>query len=126
MPDPVKRQVAYCKRKKGVLVKAMELSILGGKEVAVYILDKKQNQISCYNSGTDFEIDTISSYIKDQQSHQYLGFEIYCNEDYEKIKDSKMNTNWSGVEISYQNNSLNSVIAKKLSLAKTNFIMDSS
>ena len=38
--EPAKRNVTYCKRKKGVIVKAIELSKLCGKEVALYILDK--------------------------------------------------------------------------------------
>ena len=55
--DPFKRNVTFCKRKKGVIVKALELSKLCGTEVALYILDKPSNKIVTYNSRPNFDID---------------------------------------------------------------------
>ena len=37
--DKVSRYVTYCKRKKGVIKKAMELSLLCGQEVLLSIYD---------------------------------------------------------------------------------------
>ena len=38
--DPSCRNVTYCKRKKGIIKKAIELSVICGQEIAVYIYDK--------------------------------------------------------------------------------------
>ena len=48
--DKNARNVTYCKRKKGLIKKAMELSKLCKQEVAVYIFDKEKEKFIVYNS----------------------------------------------------------------------------
>lgn len=44
------RRVTYCKRKRGLLKKAMELSLLCGNDVLLIIRDKDSNRAILYNS----------------------------------------------------------------------------
>ena len=46
--DPMSRKVTYCKRKKGIIKKAMEISILCGQNVAMFIYDKELQKLVMY------------------------------------------------------------------------------
>ncbi len=48
--DQVQRNVTYCKRKKCLVKKAMEISILCGQEVSLVIHDKRKNKLIVYRS----------------------------------------------------------------------------
>ena len=50
------RHISFCKRKKGLVKKAMELSILCGKQIALYIFDEGTGQMISYNSNHEFNI----------------------------------------------------------------------
>ena len=52
--DYAKRNVTFCKRKKGIIKKAIEVSLLCDKEVAIYILDKRVNKLVAFNSSQNF------------------------------------------------------------------------
>ena len=49
-------QICFVKRKRGLLKKAMELSILTGNKVMLAIFDEADNKLSLYKS---FEIDSV-------------------------------------------------------------------
>ena len=46
--DGVQRNVTYCKRKKGLLKKAMEVSILCGQDVLLVLHDEKKSKLVVY------------------------------------------------------------------------------
>jgi len=48
------RLVAFSKRKKGILKKAMECSILCGKSFYLAIYDKERSKMTEYKSSSDF------------------------------------------------------------------------
>jgi len=59
------RRVTYCKRKRGLLKKAMELSLLCGVEVLLVIRNENTNRTLLYNSigvnDTDLFNETITN-----------------------------------------------------------------
>ena len=44
------RNVTYCKRKRGFIKKAMELSILCGQQISLMIYDSRKNKLVTYNT----------------------------------------------------------------------------
>ena len=55
IPDKIKRYMTFCKRKKGFIKKAIELSLLCGQHMAVYIYDPDKKKLITYNSTSDFD-----------------------------------------------------------------------
>ena len=45
IPDARLRQSTYCKRRKGLIKKAMELSLLCGAQVYVFLADQKTSHV---------------------------------------------------------------------------------
>ena len=89
--DQVKRNVTFCKRKKGIIKKAIEISKLCDKEVALYILDKKTNKLVAFNSTSNFEIDSIYKYVNGPLARSST-FEKYTNADYDAVCELKLDT----------------------------------
>ena len=82
--DVVKRNVTYCKRKKGLIKKAIEISKLCGKKVAIYILDDKIGKFIAYNSTGSFNISAINKCVNGPLSRNEL-YEKYNNADYNAL-----------------------------------------
>ena len=79
--DLVKRNVTFCKRKKGLIKKAIEVSKLCGKKVAVYILDEEAGKFVAYNCDPTFSLQAINKCLNGPLSRNEL-FERYNNNDY--------------------------------------------
>ena len=88
--DKISRNVTFCKRKKGLIKKAMEMSILCGQEVAVYIYDRERKKFVTYNSTSNFDYSKIGDHIKRHSKNNQ--FEQYTNADYDTVCDSKVIT----------------------------------
>lgn len=52
--DKNSRNVTYCKRKRGLIKKAIELSLLCEQYVFLIIFDKEKQRMIEYNSSNDF------------------------------------------------------------------------
>ena len=89
--DKVSRNVTFCKRKKGLIKKAMEMSLLCGQQVAVHIYDSVKSKLVIYQSTPDFDIRRISSLVESPIANNGM-FELYTNEHYQSLSDSKVVT----------------------------------
>jgi histidinol phosphatase-like enzyme len=54
------RNVTYCKRKRGLIKKAMELSMLCDQCISIVIYDRVKDKMVLYNSSEDFSVKTAS------------------------------------------------------------------
>ena len=54
--NKISRNVTFCKRKKGLIKKAMEMSLLCGQHVALHIYDSDKSKLVVYQSSADFNI----------------------------------------------------------------------
>ena len=70
-------QVTYCKRKKGLLKKSMELSILCDLKMFMFIYDARQERVIHYAS--DPTLDLVDLFNKKAQR------EYYTNADYNRV-----------------------------------------
>ena len=57
--DRVSRNVTFCKRKKGLIKKAMEISLLCGQQVALYIYDPEKMRLVSYTSTRKLNMEEI-------------------------------------------------------------------
>lgn len=83
-----KREVTFVKRKRGLIKKAMELSILCNKEVLVYIYDQKKNGIVSYEANpSTFSISDLQKKLADF-SAEVAHLESYDNTDFDLLKEN--------------------------------------
>jgi len=57
--NSTERNITFCKRKKVVLKKAMELSQLCEQEVALFVYDKRVSRFIVYNSSDEFNYEEV-------------------------------------------------------------------
>lgn len=74
-------QVTYCKRKKGLLKKSIELSILCDLNIFLLIYDKNQQRVIHYAS--DQNLDIMELFNSENQR------EYYSNKDYHRVGGQK-------------------------------------
>ena len=71
------RKVRYCKRKKGLLKKAIELSVLCDVQMFLFIYDKSAQRVVHYCSDDQLNIMDVFN--------QGLQREFYSNDDYLRV-----------------------------------------
>ena len=59
--DQKTRDICYCKRKRGLVKKAIELSMLCGQDIMVIIFDKSKQKLVEYRSNDEFSIKVIDA-----------------------------------------------------------------
>jgi hypothetical protein len=53
MEDKNSSRATYCKRKRGIIKKAIELSVLCGVDICLFIQDNKYNKVVHFSSNKD-------------------------------------------------------------------------
>ena len=75
------RNIAFCKRKRGFLKKAIELSSMCAQDIFIVIADKHRKRVIQFNSQDTFQIKEAYSALKEARSNK-LSFEQFENKDY--------------------------------------------
>ena len=75
------RNVTYCKRKRGFIKKAMELSVLCGQQMSLLIYDKRKDKMVSYTT-KGFEHDQAVEILKTHKRQKNKKLEVYNEEDY--------------------------------------------
>ena len=85
--NPYNRKITYLKRKKGLLKKAMELSILCGQNIFMVMYDNLKDKIVIYRTSNELSSSTIKE-VFSQENINNAAVEFYTDEDYTRVKDT--------------------------------------
>lgn len=81
--NKMQRNVAFCKRKRGFLKKAIELSLLCAQNIMIIIHDPEKNKVVHYSSTDAFNPKYAYTVLKEASNGvNKLNFESFTNEDY--------------------------------------------
>jgi len=92
IPCKEKRNVAYCKRKKGVVKKAIELSKLCNLDILIVMFDKEKQKLYEFRSDKQFDI-KICNRMLDSDIKWQLNHKMETNEDYKTLYDGSKKFN---------------------------------
>jgi hypothetical protein len=85
--NSLQRNVAFCKRKRGFLKKAIELSLLCAQDILIVIHDASKNRVIQFSSDASFSVKAAYTAIqKNEQYGKQLSFEKFTNDDYQKLE----------------------------------------
>lgn len=83
--DKNSRNVTYCKRKRGLIKKAMELSTLCDQHIYLMIFDSERQRLVQFSSSDDFSSKVVHK-LTTSKFAPYIKAEHYNNEHYEQFK----------------------------------------
>lgn len=84
--DKNQRGVAFCKRKRGFLKKAIELSRLCDQKIFMVMYDSDKDRVIQYSSDTTFQLKGAYDVVKRMKGTDGSNFESYTNDDYNKFE----------------------------------------
>lgn len=84
------RNVTYCKRKRGLIKKAIELSKLCDQYIYLAIFDVEKQKLVEYNSSKQFSNRVVSK-LTEKQNLKKFKLENYTNDQYEYFERNDMN-----------------------------------
>ena len=73
------RNTTFCKRRKGLIKKSMELSLLCGVQVCVAIYSEEKNRLVIYKSHGDKSINMFHDLMDNQSKMDKIHFEHFTN-----------------------------------------------
>ena len=86
------KNIAYFKRKRGILKKAMELSLICHQDIYMVIYDPKLGRFVEFQSSPTINASIIKD-MHDQGKTLRCQYELYENEDYNKINVKSLTKN---------------------------------
>ena len=101
-----KRNVTYCKRKKGILKKAMELSALCNQHIFMVIFDHAKNRYIEFKSHDEFNLQVIMA-LQTKAFSERLRIEKFTKEHYPKFEQAPLHV---GVSFNSSQNVLKQVL----------------
>lgn len=85
----LQRNVAFCKRKRGFLKKAIELSSLCDQQILIVIFDKDRNRLVQFSSDSEFQFQAAYKAYRDikvSSKANQDNYEKFTNDDYENLE----------------------------------------
>jgi len=86
--DKNQRNVTFCKRKRGFLKKAIEMSVLCGQDMFIVLFDREKQKLYEFNSTNDFDCRVVSKLLHRDVKVQFQ-YEKYNNTDYAVFSNDK-------------------------------------
>jgi len=81
--NKMQRNVAFCKRKRGFLKKAIELSCLCDQRILIVIYDEERSRVVQFSSEDEFQIEAAYDAIKiTKLPEKRNNYEKFTNDDY--------------------------------------------
>ena len=81
IPNANARNVTYCKRKRGIIKKAIELALLCNQSIFLTIFDKEKQRLVHYQSSDDFDRHLVYRLLDPKLPHKIFR-EKYRNADF--------------------------------------------
>ena len=83
----IQRNVAFCKRRRGILKKAIEISRMCDQQVFMVIFDPIKQKVLQFSSEHNFGFSEAFNAVKGiRKSSAPENYEFYANEDYDKLE----------------------------------------
>ena len=79
--NPNSQNVTYSKRKRGLIKKTIELSILCGQDIFMVIFDREKQRLVQYSSDASFDHQIINQLL-DEQTRLQFKYDKFTNRDY--------------------------------------------
>lgn len=103
--DKVQRNVAFCKRKRGFLKKAIELSQLCGQKIFIVVYDEQRKRLVQFSSNDDFEIKSAYNALNLIRQKEFChNYEKFTNKDYKNLEETDFRSLRYKKEEAYTNN----------------------
>lgn len=86
--DKNQRNVTFCKRKRGFLKKAIEMSVLCGQDMFIVLFDREKQKLYEFNSTEEFDCRVVTKLLNNDVKIQFQ-YERYTNSDYTMFVNDK-------------------------------------
>jgi hypothetical protein len=86
--DKNQRNVTFCKRKRGLLKKTIEMSVLCGQDILLVMFDREKQKLYEYKSSDEFDV-KVARRLLSPETRMQFHFEQYSNNSYNMFVNDK-------------------------------------